>query len=1156
MENSPNEKSYDHASESGNVKYSADGRRSQLRHQKGAKYDKKLSNVNYSGPNNRTPADYAISSLVRESLENDARLQPKDDTGSMAEKQHQDINESEQDAKTEIVEQSSEILNLGIDSEASVVPFDERLHAQNTIVNDPDRGNFAIISPFNLKGGDKMCAEVSEYIRGELEDQLNLIHKTNSEDGQFEIYDIFGHLQQRITELKKEYPNYEDTGASLCVVKVVKEEDGKRWAVVANIGDTRVSLVSPDGKLRELVLPDNPFKQAIAKGIYKEGDKLDSSIAEEKIDNYVNAGDQGLTPEELEYFKSRHQKTTYLGNTDTFHIDIQTVELQDGERIVLMSPGIDNLTRNEKEEILSQNSTGDLAEKLSQEAHDLTNKKSTRYFPEDASAVIIEIKNMRESNESQQPEPVESKGSNTNGSEDEINPVKGNFVNKVDLNSKEPGGESARLEGGTTRVVLEKEPTPQSNNEEKQEDADSRARENELRLREQNLTDRERYFENRQNNAFRREELRSNALDTAESAVNRREQDLVAREKAFKEVQDNALSAMLLEIENLKCKVDELRASKQGNGPELAPIEPGSIEVVLSAPETQKSLWDKGSELVKKIDFLSLGVGAGAGAATRIGLRTALGAKTLGATLAIGAGAGAVSGGVREWVKQLRFGNYSESFKENLVNLKEAKSIELSQQKVKIQKALEEEQKIGYGLNNTGSTAKIDEYRQQIATIDRVLEFKVEQNGSKPKVKDLKRFLEVDFNKAQELIGGQKSPEFQKLSAELKENRWKKGKIGKAILKGAIFGAVGAGMANSVMDFAGAHGWLPAGIGGGEAAGHVAENGISHEMINNCIAGQVVDKGAGASEHILSEARAHLAEHSFGIHIQHGDGATQIARRAIHDYLVNEKHLEGVHFKEPNLAELVNAEDTLRREIEQHVGSVIPGSQIGSVVEVHGQSIEKVLQHAMGLHENQIDHVNSILAEPAHHISEANQNLMTHHDSLWSGANGPESQNDFYTGSEHSAAEASAQAIKNCAENPTTATNIINSIAHNGSVQRIDGAISSAAQEANGAKGKIFAGFLAGGILGTLFGSSRRRSNEVAKPPVPEKPKQTVRVKVAASENNVQATEATSANKAQVQENNLQSNAEKADNIIERAANGQLSSSELIALREFLKLEE
>ena len=475
-----------------------------------------------------------------------------------------------------------------------------------------------------------------------------------------------------------------------------------------------------------------------------------------------------------------------------------------------------------------------------------------------------------------------------------------------------------------------------------------------------------------------------------------------AEVNAEEQLKNTTISALLLEIQNIKISVENLRASKQGGGPELASMQPGQLEAALAQPETQKSLWERGVEKVKKIDFLSFGVGAGAGAATRIGLRTALGAKTLGATLAIGAGAGAVTGGVREWVKQLRYGNYSESFKESLVNLKDSKSFELIQEKVKIQKALNEEILNNSGIS--GSAAIVDEYRQQIATIDRVLEFKVEQNGSKPKVKDLKRFLEVDFNKAQELIGGQKSPEFQKLSAELKENRWKKGKIGKAILKGAIFGAVGAGMANAVMDFAGAHGWLPAGLGGGEAAAsHVAENGLSHETINNCIAGQVLDKGAGASEHILSEARAHLAEHSFGVHIQHGDGATHIARRAIHDYLVNEKHLEGVHFKEPNLAELVNAEDTLRREIEQQVGSVIPGSHIGSIVEVHGQSIEKVLQHAMGLHENQIDHVNSILAEPAHHISEANQNLMTHHDTLWSNGNGAETQNDFFSGSEHSA---------------------------------------------------------------------------------------------------------------------------------------------------------
>ena len=83
----------------------------------------------------------------------------------------------------------------------------------------------------------------------------------------------------------------------------------------------------------------------------------------------------------------------------------------------------------------------------------------------------------------------------------------------------------------------------------------------------------------------------------------------------------------------------------------------------------------------------------------------------------------------------------------------------------------------------------------------------------------------------------------------------------------------------------------------------------------------------------------------------------------------------------------------------------------------------------------------------------------------------------------------------------------MNSIAHNGAVQRMDGVISSAAHEANGAKGKIFAGFLAGGILGTLFGRSQRKSPEVVKPPIPENPKQTVKFRFIAPEMRAQAAD-------------------------------------------------
>lgn len=194
----------------------------------------------------------------------------------------------------------------------------------------------------------------------------------------------------RIYKESTEDPTKRKMGTTASVVKLFENPEGKMFAIIANVGDSRVYMLSA-GKLKRLTKDDHTLK---AFGLPAE----DIEHLEKKLDSAKSINE--LNDIEIAAFRTRNTISNYLGRENGAVVRAAIIEPSAGDKIIITSDGIhDNLTGEEIEAIVKENlPVKNISTKLVRAAKDRskeldaeTGERHLRAKRDDMSVIVIEI---------------------------------------------------------------------------------------------------------------------------------------------------------------------------------------------------------------------------------------------------------------------------------------------------------------------------------------------------------------------------------------------------------------------------------------------------------------------------------------------------------------------------------------------------------------------------------------------------------------------------------------------------------------------------------------------------------------------------------------------------------------------------------------------
>ncbi len=254
------------------------------------------------------------------------------------------------------------------------------------------------------------------------------------------------------------------------------------------------------------------------------------------------------------------------------------------------------------------------------------------------------------------------------------------------------------------------------------------------------------------------------------------------------------------------------------------------------------------------------------------------------------------------------------------------------------------------GALSGGLTTYLRERHREISRDEMVEKARTAEGGLKEKLDSYLNIVAAEEQRELMEIGGKKDRLYQ----ELRGSFGVRGReIRRGIYKGALFGAVGGFVGTWLTN----HFFSGTG-GGGKAAENLAEakkaaQAAGGEAMRQQIEQAGIDASGKAYENAIKTGVASLDAKSFNVFVKRGEGATHLARNLIHDYIVEQRALLGNKFALLDKAQLVYAEDYLRRFAFE--GQAIEPSKMVKVV---GQNIAGVIAEARGLTAAEIANLN------------------------------------------------------------------------------------------------------------------------------------------------------------------------------------------------------
>ena len=261
-------------------------------------------------------------------------------------------------------------------------------HKQDAYFLQPEVGAFAVFDGVSdPDGGDIASRAARDYISSKL---LGL-QTTDENEIKEKIKDILVGSSSFIEEeAKKNFTFGMATTASL--VKIFRLQEGKKRAVIANVGDSRVYILRPNGTLEQITIDDSAANSILTGAGISEKEIRD---LQSKFNNAVGKND--LSEGEMGSWKMRNIISKALGS-EKCEPSIYTVDLNEGDVILLSTDGLhDNLTDSRTDgeipsiqDILSQNlSAQEMANALLEAAYKRSELGGFRGKPDDITAVVV-----------------------------------------------------------------------------------------------------------------------------------------------------------------------------------------------------------------------------------------------------------------------------------------------------------------------------------------------------------------------------------------------------------------------------------------------------------------------------------------------------------------------------------------------------------------------------------------------------------------------------------------------------------------------------------------------------------------------------------------------------------------------------------------------
>jgi protein phosphatase len=282
---------------------------------------------------------------------------------------------------------------LAFESAAFNIPKEGHPISEDSILVDDDHMLFGVFDGIGGHAAGEIASKIAVSKMKSSADQVSIPNGKIAASPNEVAEQLSSKLIFADAEIYKEAesdPAKRKMGTTASVVKLFASPENKKFAVIANAGDSRVYILA-NGKIKKVTRDDHALRSL---GIPEE----DLGHFEEKLDNAKSTDD--LQDIEIAAFRARNAISNYLGRHDGATIKIYIAELAGGERIIITSDGIhDNLTTTEIEKVAKKDMTAkDIATALVKNAKDRseeldpeTGERHLRAKRDDMSAVVIEI---------------------------------------------------------------------------------------------------------------------------------------------------------------------------------------------------------------------------------------------------------------------------------------------------------------------------------------------------------------------------------------------------------------------------------------------------------------------------------------------------------------------------------------------------------------------------------------------------------------------------------------------------------------------------------------------------------------------------------------------------------------------------------------------
>lgn len=242
---------------------------------------------------------------------------------------------------------------------------------------------------FDGMGGEPAPVLASQTARDYILSRLNEINEgTDIKNAKQILSEIILKTDDAMILASKVNPKSEHMATTASMIKFHTDSEGKNYAMIANVGDSRVYKINKEGILQQMTVDDGIIATHVS-------DINERKIIEEKLSNVRKESDFDKKYQKF-FFMNRSKVSKSLGNKEFKSVNIDVVAIEKGDRFLVTSDGIhDNLTFDEMQEIVKQFSTieeivKNLKEKSLERSRE-DKKLEMRAKPDDMSAVLVEV---------------------------------------------------------------------------------------------------------------------------------------------------------------------------------------------------------------------------------------------------------------------------------------------------------------------------------------------------------------------------------------------------------------------------------------------------------------------------------------------------------------------------------------------------------------------------------------------------------------------------------------------------------------------------------------------------------------------------------------------------------------------------------------------